>query len=517
MLASYQKVLNKICTARFSTAITTKNFINGEFKDSKASQWFNIYNPATQELVNKVPQTTNEEFADAMKSAEDAFKTWKEVPILVRQRYMFDYLIKLKENHEELAKAITREQGKTLIDARGDVQRGLEVVEHCLSFASIMMGETSENISKNIDLYSYRVPLGVCAGIAAFNFPVMIPLWMYPVGITCGNTYILKPSEKVAGASMILAQLLQDIKLPKGVVNFVHGGRDTVNNILEHPSIRAVSFVGSNQGGEYVYEKGSKNGKRVQSNMGAKNHGIILPDADKEEALNALTGAAFGASGQRCMALTTAVFVGDAQNWIPDLVEKAKKLKVSIGTEEGVDLGPLCDPPLKERVLAHINQAEKEGAKIPLDGRGYVNPKYPKGNFIGPTVLDYVTTEMTCYREEIFGPVLCVVRVNTYDEAIQFINNNRWGNGCALFTKSGSNARKFQHEIQAGQLGINIPIPVPLPMFSFTGNKDSFRGDLNFYGKAGVHFYTQQKTITARWREDNEERSKVSTAMPIMK
>jgi len=430
---------------------------------------------------------------------------------------MFDYLIKLKENHEELAKAITREQGKTLIDARGDVQRGLEVVEHCLSFASIMMGETSENISKNIDLYSYRVPLGVCAGIAAFNFPVMIPLWMYPVGITCGNTYILKPSEKVAGASMILAQLLQDIKLPKGVVNFVHGGRDTVNNIVENPSIKAISFVGSNQGGEYVYEKGTKNGKRVQSNMGAKNHGIILPDADKEEALNALTGATFGASGQRCMALTTAVFVGEAQNWIPDLVEKAKKLKVSIGTEEGVDLGPLCDPPLKERVLGHINQAEKEGAKIPLDGRGFVHPKYPKGNFVGPTILDYVTPEMTCYKEEIFGPVLCIVRVNTHDEAIQFINNNRWGNGCALFTKSGSAARKFQHEIQAGQLGINIPIPVPLPMFSFTGNKDSFRGDLNFYGKAGVHFYTQQKTITARWREDHEERSKVSTAMPIMK
>jgi malonate-semialdehyde dehydrogenase (acetylating)/methylmalonate-semialdehyde dehydrogenase len=515
MLANYQKAVNRLCNARFST--TCKNFINGEFKESKATKWFNIYNPATQEIVNKVPQTTNEEFNEAVASAEEAFKTWRDVPILVRQRYMFDYLMKLRENSEELAKIITREQGKTLIDARGDVQRGLEVVEHTLSFASIMMGETSENISRGIDLYSYRVPLGVCAGIAPFNFPVMIPLWMFPVGITCGNTYILKPSEKVAGASSLLAQLLQDIKLPKGVVNLVHGGHDTVNNIIQHPSIRSISFVGSNQAGEYIYENGSKYGKRVQSNMGAKNHGIILPDADKEEALNALAGAAFGATGQRCMALTTAVFVGEAQNWIPDLAERVKKLKVSIGTDEGVDLGPLVDAGLKERVIGHINQAEKEGAKIPLDGRGFVHPKYTKGNFVGPTILDHVTPEMTCYKEEIFGPVLCVVRVNTFDEAINLVNNNRWGNGCSLFTRSGPHARKFQHEIHAGQVGINIPIPVPLPMFSFTGNKDSFRGDLNFYGKAGVLFYTQQKTITARWREETDERTKLSTAFPVMK
>jgi malonate-semialdehyde dehydrogenase (acetylating)/methylmalonate-semialdehyde dehydrogenase len=516
MLTKCQKALYRVSCARFST-ITTKNYINGQFKDSKATKWYDIYNPATQELVNRVPQTTKEEFNEAVSSAEEAFKTWKDVPILVRQRYMFDLLAKLKENHEELAKAITREQGKTIIDARGDVQRGMEVVEHTLSFASIMMGETSENISKNIDLYSYRVPIGVCAGIAPFNFPVMIPLWMFPVGITCGNTYIMKPSEKVAGACGIIAQLLHDVKIPKGVVNFVHGGHDTVNNILEHPAIRAVSFVGSNQAGEYIYEKGAKNGKRVQSNMGAKNHGVVLPDADKEEALNALTGAAFGATGQRCMALSTAIFVGDAQNWIPDLVERARKLKISSGSDENTDLGPLCDAGLKERVIGLINQAEKEGAKIPLDGRGYVNPQYPKGNFVGPTVLDHVKADMTCYQQEIFGPVLCVVRCNTISEAIAFVNKNRWGNGCALFTRSGACARKFQHEVECGQIGINLPIPVPLPMFSFTGNKDSFRGDLNFYGKAGVHFYTQQKTITARWREEHEERWSSSTAMPVMK
>lgn len=515
MLSSCKKLFNKYSVARFSTT-TTRNFINGEFRESKATQWFDIYNPATQELVNRVPQTTNEEFNEAVEAASNAFKTWRETPILVRQRFIFEYLCKLKDNQEELAKLITMEQGKTLPDARGDVQRGLEVVEHCLGFASLMMGETSENIARNVDLYSYRVPLGVCAGIAPFNFPVMIPLWMFPVGITLGNTYIMKPSEKVAGTSNIMAQLLQDIKLPKGVVNFVHGGRDTVNNICDHPKIRAISFVGSNQAGEHIWERGTKHGKRVQSNMGAKNHGLILPDADKEEALNALTGAAFGASGQRCMALSTAVFVGDSQKWIPDLITKAKSLKISIGTEEDVHLGPLTDKAAKERVIRLVQGAKKEGASIILDGTDYVHPKYSKGNFIAPTIIDNVTPNMECYREEIFGPVLCIVRADTLDEAINIMNNNRWGNGCAIFTRSGANARKFQHETSCGQIGINLPIPVPLPMMSFTGNKDSFRGDLNFYGKGAIHFYTEWKTITARWKDDGEA-SKLSTSMPIMK
>jgi len=406
---------------------------------------------------------------------------------------------------------------KTLVDARGDVTRGIEVVEHTCSIASIMMGETSENLSRNIDGYSYRVPIGVTAGIAPFNFPAMIPLWMFPMSITCGNTMIMKPSEKVAGCCNILAKILQDINLPKGVVNFVHGAHDTVNNICDHPKIKSISFVGSNQAGEYIHTQGSKSGKRCQINMGAKNHGIIMPDADKEEALNALTGATFGATGQRCMALSVAVMVGDSQSWIPELVERAKRLKVSIGTDKDADLGPLCDADLKKRVIGYIDGAEKDGAKILLDGRKFEHKDYPKGNFIAPTVLDHVTGNMKCYQDEIFGPVLCIVRVNTLDEAIQFTNSNRWGNGTAIFTKSGSHARKFQHEIEAGQIGINVPIPVPLPMFSFTGSKDSYRGDLNFYGKAGVYFFTQMKTVTARWREDTEEQRKLSTAMPIMK
>lgn len=293
--------------------------------------------------MNSVPQTTKAEFNEAVDCAQTAFKSWREVSVMTRQRYMFEYVAKLKQAHEELALSITREQGKTLIDARGDVQRGIEVVEHCCSISSLMMGETVENISKGIDSYSYRVPLGVSAGIAPFNFPVMIPLWMFPVGITCGNTYIMKPSEKVAGACNILARIVQEINLPKGVVNFVHGAHDTVNNIIEHPDIRTISFVGSNQAGEYIYNNGSKLGKRVQSNMGAKNHGIICPDADKDDALNSLVGAAFGATGQRCMALSTAIFVGDSQKWIPDFVERAKKLKCNAGAEADSDLGPLTD------------------------------------------------------------------------------------------------------------------------------------------------------------------------------
>jgi len=494
-----------------------KNFINGEFKDSKAKEWFDIYNPATQELVNRVPQTTSDEFNEAVDTAHNAFKTWSNTPVLVRQRFIFDYLARLKDNHEELAKIIVKEQGKTLLDARGDVARGLEVVEHCLSFSSLMMGETATNIAKGVDLHSIRVPLGVCAGIAAFNFPVMIPLWMFPVAITLGNTYILKPSEKVAGASNILGQLLNDVKLPKGVVNFVHGGRETVQRLCTHPKIKALSFVGSNQGGEYVWETGTKHGKRVQSNMGAKNHGIILPDAEKEDALNQLVSAAFGASGQRCMALTCAVFVGEAQNWIPELVEKAKNLKVGSGMDAGVEVGPLIDKAAKERVIRMVRKAEEQGAKIPLDGTKFIHPQYPKGNFIAPTVIDHVKEDMECYQQEIFGPVLVIVRATDLDHAIQIMNANRWGNGCAIFTKSGSAARKFQHETECGQIGINLPIPVPLPMMSFTGSKDSFRGDLNFYGKGSVHFFTQVKTITSRWKEDGAESSKISTSMPIMK
>lgn len=344
----------------------------------------------------------------------------------------------------------------------------------------------------------------------------MIPLWMFPLAITCGNTYVLKPSERVAGAVDHIVKLTQEIGLPKGVFNVVHGGFETTQQICKHEDIKAISFVGGNMAGEYIYKTAAEHGKRAQCNMGAKNHAIIMPDCDKEDALNNLVGAAFGASGQRCMALTTAVFVGETHKWIDEIAEKAKSLKLGDGKEAGIDLAPVAYAELKERIVKLIKTAPKEGAKIVLDGSDYVHPKYKNGNFVAPTIIDNVTPEMTCYKEEIFGPVLICVRVNTLQEGIDLINNNAWGNGCAIFTKSGSAARKFQNEIECGQIGINLPIPVPLPMFSFTGNKKSFYGDLNFYGKNGVRFFTQWKTVTARWKEDSEF-SQLTTAFPTYK
>lgn len=328
----------------------------------------------------------------------------------------------------------------------------------------------------------------------------MIPLWMYPLAITCGNTFVLKPSEKVPGTIEHLCKLADEINLPKGVLNVVQGGFETTSQICKHPDIKAISFVGGNNGGEYVYKTGTENGKRVQSNMGAKNHAIVMPDCDKEDTLNALTNATFGATGQRCMALSVAVFVGETKNWVKELIPKAKSFKLGRGEQEGIDLSPVAYPELKQRIVDIIKSAPKEGGNVILDGSDYVHPDYPKGNFVAPTIIDNVTPDMTCYKEEIFGPVLVCVHVNTLQEGIDFVNNNKWGNGCAIFTRSGSAARKFQNEINVGQIGVNIPIPVPIPMFSFTGNKKSFHGDLNFYGKNGVRFYTQLKTITARWK-----------------
>jgi malonate-semialdehyde dehydrogenase (acetylating)/methylmalonate-semialdehyde dehydrogenase len=377
------------------------------------------------------------------------------------------------------------------------------------------MGETAENVSKNMDTYSYRQPLGVCAGITPFNFPAMIPLWMFPMALTCGNTFVLKPSERDPGAPMILAQLALEAGLPEGTLNIIHGARDAVNFICDAPAIRAISFVGSNQAGEYIHHRGTKNGKRVQANLAAKNHATIMPDANKDHALNALVGAAFGAAGQRCMALSTAVFVGESKNWIPELVARAKKLKVSGGLEQGAEVGPLISPEAKKRVEGLIESGVKQGAELLLDGRNIKVPNFPNGNFIGPTILNKVTPEMECYKEEIFGPVLVCLSVETIDDAIALINSNPYGNGTAIFTQSGSVARKYQHEIDVGQVGLNVPIPVPLPMFSFTGSRGSFIGSSNFYGKGAINFYTQTKTITSMWREEEADGG-VSTAMPIL-
>jgi len=341
----------------------------------------------------------------------------------------------------------------------------------------------------------------------------MIPLWMFPLAIACGNTFLLKPSERDPGASMLLVKLAKQAGVPDGVVNVIHGAHDAVNFICDDPNVKAISFVGADTAGKHIHSRGSANGKRVQANLAAKNHATILPDANKEQTLNQLIGAAFGAAGQRCMALSTAVFVGETKNWIPELVERAKKLKVNAGHEPGTDLGPLISKDAKKRVESLIQSGVDEGASLLLDGRGISVPGYEKGNFVGPTIISRVKANMRCYKEEIFGPVLVCIEVDTFADAIDFINHNPYGNGTAIFTRSGAAARKYQHEVDVGQIGVNVPIPVPLPFFSFTGSRGSFIGTNNFYGKSGANFFTQVKTITASWKEDD---IKVQTSMPVM-
>lgn len=498
-------------------APTTKLFINGEFRESQAKEWIDVHNPATQEVVTRVPVATKEEMNEAVAVAASAFKSWKKTSVLTRQRVMLNLQHLIREHQGELAKTITIEQGKTLVDADGDVLRGLQVVEHACGIPSHLLGDTLGSLSVDLDTYTYREPLGVCAGITPFNFPAMIPLWMFPLAIACGNSYVIKPSERNPTATMKLAHLAQEAGVPKGVLNVIHGSIDSVNFICDHPDIKAISFVGSDRAGKHIYARGSANGKRVQSNTGAKNHGIIMADANKEHTLNSLVGAAFGAAGQRCMALSTVVFVGESQKWLPELVERAKELKVGSGLDKATQVGPLISPQAKKRVESLIQSGVDEGATLLLDGRGVKVPGFEKGNFVGPTILTNVTPSMKCYQEEIFGPVLVCLTANTLDDAIQIINNNPYGNGTAIFTNNGATARKFQNEVDAGQIGINVPIPVPLPMFSFTGSRGSFFGDLNFYGKAGVQFFTQLKTITSFWKQTDATTRAAAVSMPTMR
>ncbi|KAI3381195.1 hypothetical protein SNEBB_008621 [Seison nebaliae] len=504
---------------RFSSSIPKVNlWINGQEVESKTDKWIDLHNPATNEIICRVPQATKEEMKMASVSCEKAFKSWSQTTVLRRQQVMLKFQQLIKENMRKLAESITSEQGKTLIDAEGDVMRGLQVVEHSCSITSLLMGETMQNIASDMDCHSYRIPLGVTAGIAPFNFPAMIPLWMFPLATVTGNTMLMKPSERDPGCTMLLAKLAKEAGLPDGVLNVIHGSHDAVNFILKDERIKAISFVGSDKAGRYIYEKGCKNGKRVQSNMGAKNHGIILPDANKEQTLNQLIGSAFGAAGQRCMALSTAIFVGEANEWIDELVEKTKQLKVSGGMEPDADLGPVISPEAKKRICELVQSGIDEGAEIILDGRDLkLAGKYANGNFVGPTILNKVRNNMECYQEEIFGPVLVIMQAKSLDEAINIINHNRYGNGTAIFTNNGAAARKFTNEVDCGQIGINVPIPVPLPMFSFTGSRASFVGDQNFYGKAGINFYTQLKTVTSYWKssEIDLKTQRSATAMPV--
>jgi malonate-semialdehyde dehydrogenase (acetylating)/methylmalonate-semialdehyde dehydrogenase len=494
---------------------TVKLLINGEFVESATTEWRDIVNPATQEVLARVPFATRAEVDAAVAAAQAAFAQWKTTPIGARARIMLKYQALIREHMPRIAKILTAEQGKTLPDAEGDIFRGLEVVEHAASIGTLQLGEFAENVAGGVDTYTLRQPIGVCAGITPFNFPAMIPLWMFPMAIVCGNTFVLKPSEQDPLSTMALVELAIEAGIPRGVLNVVHGGKEVVDALCTHEDIKAVSFVGSTAVGTHVYNLASQHGKRVQSMMGAKNHAVVLPDANREQTLNALVGAGFGAAGQRCMATSAVVLVGQARQWLPELVARAKTLKVNAGTEPNTDLGPVVSKAAKARILSLIEKGVDEGATLALDGRGIRVPGYESGNFIGPTIFTGVTPEMSVYRTEIFGPVLVVLEVATLDDAIALVNGNPFGNGVGLFTQSGAAARKFQSEIDIGQVGINIPIPVPVPFFSFTGSRGSKLGDLGPYGKQVVQFYTQTKTVTARWFDDEASAGGVNTTISL--
>jgi malonate-semialdehyde dehydrogenase (acetylating) / methylmalonate-semialdehyde dehydrogenase len=498
-----------------ATTATVKLLINGKLTESKTKVWKDVVNPATQEVLARVPFATTDEINLAIACAAEAFKTWKNTPIGARARIMLKLQELIRRDMKKLAACLTAEQGKTLPDAEGDVFRGLEVVEHACSIGTLSLGEIAENVAGGIDTYFIRQPIGVCAGITPFNFPAMIPLWMFPMAIVTGNTFVLKPSEQDPMTTMLLAELAMEAGVPAGVLNVIHGGKEVVDALCTHPTIQAVSFVGSCHVGEHVYKLASNHGKRAQCMMGAKNHAVVMPDANKDQSLNALVGAGFGAAGQRCMATSVVVMVGEANKWIPDIVAKAKTLKVNAGTVAGTDVGPVISKAARARIEGFIAQGITEGAKLELDGRNPVIAGYEKGNFIAPTIFSDVKPGMRIYDEEIFGPVLVIVNVDTLDDAIALVNANPYGNGTGIFTQSGAVARKFQNEIDVGQVGINVPVPVPVPYFSFTGSRGSKLGDLGPYGKQVIQFYTQTKTVTERWFDDSSVNTGVNTTISL--
>jgi malonate-semialdehyde dehydrogenase (acetylating)/methylmalonate-semialdehyde dehydrogenase len=477
-------------------------YIDGEWVESASRETAPVANPATQDVLAEVPFATKSEIDRAVASARSAFAAWREVPVPERARLMLRYQDLLKKHQDEVATILSKETGKVFADAQGDVWRGIEVVEHACNVATLMMGETVENVARRIDTQSYVQPLGVCAGITPFNFPAMIPLWMYPMAIACGNTFVLKPSERDPMTPTRLAELFVEAGAPRGVLQVVHGGREQVDALLVHPDVKAVSFVGSVPVAEHVYRTGTQHLKRVQAMAGAKNHMVIMPDAQKDQVISNLVGSACGAAGQRCMAISVAVFVGASQKWIPDLADAMARIAPGPWDSREAAYGPQITRQAKERILGFIEKGRQEGAKLLLDGSRCTVQGYPKGNWLGPTLFSDIRTDMSIYQEEIFGPVLLAAEVPDLDSAIAMINANPYGNGTSIFTTSGGAARKFQHEVDVGQVGVNVPIPVPLPFFSFTGWRRSFFGDQHAYGKQAVRFYTETKTVTSRWFDD---------------
>jgi malonate-semialdehyde dehydrogenase (acetylating)/methylmalonate-semialdehyde dehydrogenase len=476
-----------------------KNWIGGQWVEAQTDRNDPVYNPATEEVLAYVPLSTKEDVERAVQTAKEAFKTWSRTPVPRRARVMFKFQQLLVEHWEELAKLVTLENGKSYNEAYGEVLRGIECVEFAAGAPTLMMGKQLPDIATNLESGMFRYPVGVVGGITPFNFPMMVPCWMFPLAIACGNTFILKPSERTPLLANRLGELFKEAGLPDGVFNIVHGAHDVVNGILEHPSINAVSFVGSQPVAEYVYKTASAHGKRVQALAGAKNHSIVMPDADLDLAVKEITSAAFGSAGERCMACSVVVAVGDIGDALVNkLIEAADKIKIGNGLEQGVFLGPVIRGPHKERTLKYIEIGEKEGALLIRDGRKDAASS-GEGYFVGPTVFDQVQCEMKIWEDEIFAPVLSVVRVATLEEAIELANRSDFANGACLFTRSGASMRQFRETIDAGMLGVNLGVPAPMSFFPFSGWKKSFYGDLHANGTDGVEFYTRKKMVTTRW------------------
>jgi malonate-semialdehyde dehydrogenase (acetylating)/methylmalonate-semialdehyde dehydrogenase len=480
---------------------TLTHWVGGKAVAGDSGRFGDIYNPATGDVQGRVPYASAAELDAAVQAAKAAFPAWASQSALKRARCMFRLKGLLEERMDDLAAILTREHGKVLDDARGEVQRGLEVVEFACGAPQLLKGEYSDSVGGGVDSYSLRQPLGVVAGISPFNFPVMVPLWMIPMALVTGNTFVLKPSERDPSASLLLAELLAEAGVPDGVFNVVHGDREAVDAILEHPDIAAISFVGSTPIAKKIAEVGVANGKRVQALGGAKNHLVVMPDAPIESAADALIGSAFGAAGERCMAISVAVAVGDevADQLVAELRPRVEALKIGPGTQPGIEMGPLITAEHRSKVTGYVDQGVEAGAELVVDGRGYVNPDQPEGFFLGGCLFDRVTRDMAIYREEIFGPVLCVVRAGSYAEALELVNTHVYGNGVSIFTREGDAARDFVQRVQAGMVGVNIPIPVPLAFHSFGGWKQSLFGDHHIYGPEGIRFYTRLKTVTQRW------------------
>ena len=491
-------------------------WINGQTRSAASTRLVDIANPATGDIVRQAPLANSEDVNAAVAAAKAAFPAWRATTPLRRARILTRFRELMEKNRDELARLASEEHGKTLADAAGSVQRGIEVIEFASGVPHLLKGEQAEDVGRGVDCHSLLQPVGVCVGITPFNFPAMVPLWMFPVAIACGNTFVLKPSEKVPSCSLKMAALFTEAGLPNGVLNVITGDKEAVDALLTHPDVGAISFVGSTPVAKHVYETGARHGKRVQALGGAKNHALVMPDADMAFTADAIIGAAYGSAGERCMAISTVVAVGSAGDALLALLQqKVAGLKVGAGNQPGVDMGPVISGAHRDRIVSLIDSGVAQGATLVLDGRGLTVPGCEQGFFVGPTLFDHVTTDMAIYQEEIFGPVLIVLRANTFDDAVRLINRNPYGNGTAVFTRSGHWARRFENEIEVGMVGINVPIPVPMAFFSFGGWKASLFGDLHMHGMEGVNFYTRSKVVTSRWPAP-EEHSTATLAMPTL-